>query len=317
MRDVDLSIIVPAYNVEEYIEECIDSILKQNLTKFEILVINDGSSDRTLNKLEKYKVNEKIKIITTENKGLSAARNLGIKLSKGEYILLLDSDDFLIESTLSKILMEAKINKLEMIAYNCNIYYSRNNYFRLERPNYTEEIIDGIEFSRINYINKKSYPMSWLNLYHRNIFMKYNLLFKEGIIYEDVEFNIRLMINVKRMKYLNLEVINYRQRSNSITKSKRDFKLEERSYYNIISTYKKVEEICERLPKEYYKNTIGYYTKNLVLVYLKNRKIAELKRNYNKLKENLKMCNIIKYKCFLILLVIIKYFWYKNDKNTI
>lgn len=311
MKKLEISIIIPAYNVEKYIEECIDSVLKQKLINFEILVINDGSTDSTLAKLEKYKGNKNIKIITTKNRGLSAARNLGIKLSQGEYLLFLDSDDFLIENSLFKVLEEAKLNKLEIVAYNCNIYYNKENYFKLERPIYSEKVIDGSEFFIINYINKKSYPMSWLNLYHKSIFHKYKLLFKEGIIYEDVEFEIRLLTKVKKMKYLNIEVINYRQRSTSIMKSKKNFKLEVKSYYSIIETYKKVELSYTRLPREYFANIIGGYTKNLIFIYLKNIELLEIKKNYKLLKKNLMDCKKLKYKALLIILILVKYFYIK------
>ena len=89
-----ISIIVPVYNCEEYIEKCIDSILHQTYQNFEVIVINDGSKDNTLEKLKKYINKNKITIISIENNGVSNARNLGIKNSKGDYICFIDSDDW-------------------------------------------------------------------------------------------------------------------------------------------------------------------------------------------------------------------------------
>ena len=88
-----ISIIVPVYNCEEYIEKCIDSILHQTYQNFELIVINDGSKDNTLEKLKKYINKNKITIISIENNGVSNARNLGIKNSKGDYICFIDSDE--------------------------------------------------------------------------------------------------------------------------------------------------------------------------------------------------------------------------------
>ena len=91
-----LSIIIPAYNAEKYINECIDSILKnskESLSQTEIIIINDGSTDNTLEKLEKYKENNFIHVYTTKNQGVSAARNYGIKIAKGDWITFIDADD--------------------------------------------------------------------------------------------------------------------------------------------------------------------------------------------------------------------------------
>ena len=90
----DFSIIVPAYNVEKYIEKCIDSILNQSYKNYEVIVINDGSTDNTLNILNK-KYKDKVKIYSKENGGLSSARNYGVLKSSSKYILFVDSDDWL------------------------------------------------------------------------------------------------------------------------------------------------------------------------------------------------------------------------------
>ena len=100
-----LSIIIPAYNAEQYIKQCLDSILqnsKESLSKTEIIVINDGSTDNTLKILESYNQHKNIKIHTTKNQGVSAARNLGISLAKGEWVTFIDADDT-VNSNFSKV----------------------------------------------------------------------------------------------------------------------------------------------------------------------------------------------------------------------
>lgn len=95
MDKIKISIIIPVYNVEKYIEECLISVLNQTMKEIEIICINDGSTDNSLKILNNYKnKNENIRIVNQENSGLSNARNVGLSLAKGEYIFFLDSDDF-------------------------------------------------------------------------------------------------------------------------------------------------------------------------------------------------------------------------------
>ena len=120
-----ISIIIPAYNAEKYINECIDSILKnskESLNQTEIIVINDGSTDRTLKKLEKYKENNIIHVYTTKNQGVSAARNYGIKLAKGDWITFIDADDKVTEG-----FVDQNINELNNSAL-LKTTISTNNY---------------------------------------------------------------------------------------------------------------------------------------------------------------------------------------------
>ena len=110
-----LSIIIPAYNAEKYINECIDSILKnsqKSLNQTEIIIINDGSTDHTLKKLEKYKEYKNIHIYTTKNQGVSAARNYGIKLAKGNWITFIDADDKITEGFIDEHIIKLKDNTL-------------------------------------------------------------------------------------------------------------------------------------------------------------------------------------------------------------
>ena len=120
-----ISIIIPAYNAEKYINECIDSILKnskESLNQTEIIVINDGSTDRTFKKLEKYKENNIIHVYTTKNQGVSAARNYGIKLAKGDWITFIDADDKVTEG-----FVDQNINELNNSAL-LKTTISTNNY---------------------------------------------------------------------------------------------------------------------------------------------------------------------------------------------
>ena len=120
-----ISIIIPAYNAEKYINECIDSILKnskESLNQTEIIVINDGSTDRTLKKLEKYKENNIIHVYTTKNQGVSAARNYGIKLAKGGWITFIDADDKVTEGFVNQNINELNNSALLKTTISTNNY---------------------------------------------------------------------------------------------------------------------------------------------------------------------------------------------------
>ena len=95
MDEVKVSVIIPVYNVEKYIEQCIKSVVNQTLKEIEIIIVNDGTKDNSIKKIEKYLSDPRIVLINKENGGLSSARNAGMKVAKGEYISFIDSDDFI------------------------------------------------------------------------------------------------------------------------------------------------------------------------------------------------------------------------------
>ena len=110
-----LSVIIPVYNVENYLRECLDSITSQTVKDIEIICIDDGSTDNSPKILKEYqKKDSRIKIITKENGGQASARNLGIKKAQGEYIAFIDSDDFIESEMLEKLYTKAKDNNLDI-----------------------------------------------------------------------------------------------------------------------------------------------------------------------------------------------------------
>ena len=126
-----ISVIIPAYNVEKYIKRCVDSVLNQNYEKFEIIIINDGSTDSTLNICnENYKNKENIKIINQENRGLSGARNAGINAAIGEYLMFVDGDDFLDNNNcLEKINEVISKRKYDIVQYKMKYFYEKGNKY--------------------------------------------------------------------------------------------------------------------------------------------------------------------------------------------
>lgn len=206
-----LSIIIPIYNVEQYVEKCIRSCENQNLPKdqYEIICINDGSPDNSLNIVESLASQySNIVVISQNNRGLSAARNTGIDCAKGEYVWFVDSDDWIEENCLFEL--SHYMTGVEVISIN-SLYY-----------NYT----DGNQKVHIlhqnanngRYLTTHRYVvMAQLYIYRRDIFKKYNYYFKVGILHEDTNLNPRLLYLVESIKCCEKPYYHYLQRCNSIT----------------------------------------------------------------------------------------------------
>ena len=218
-----VSVVIPVYNVEDYLEECLESIINQTLKDIEIICINDGSTDNSLKILEDYAEKDgRIKIYSQENSGLSASRNQGIKLSRGEYIYFIDSDDYLELETLQELYVMSKSLDLDILIFKLINFYDDT------REKYTT-----------NY-----YEMSFLKPYEGKIFnfdtiggrildiavsvpgkffkksLIFSMKFPEGLIFEDNLFFAEAMLKAKNVSFLDKHFYNRRIRSGSITNTK-------------------------------------------------------------------------------------------------
>lgn len=244
MQDL-ITIIVPVYNVENYVEESIRSIINQTYINIEILAINDGSVDNSLRILEKLAIQDKrIRIISQKNKGLSGARNTGLKNSNGKYILFLDSDDiFSTDTIIEELYRKIKKDNSDMVLFK---YKTKNEKtkkvktieIRLSKDNYNLE-----EFCQeISEKNKKYYCFisACTKLYRKDIFN--NLKFKENIYYEDTEIFLKLLTKVKKISFFNQVGIEYRiGREGSITTSSKKIDDMLKVADSIEDFYKKLE----------------------------------------------------------------------------
>lgn len=218
---IKLSVIIPVYNVEKYVGNCIESIYNQGLSMndFEVIFINDGSTDNSLSILQKYeKQHVNVKVISQNNQGLSASRNNGLKIAKGEYILFVDSDDFLIENRLSKMLDIALQNQVDILkgdfvkANNCEIEAG------LKIPNNKLDIPMPVKTGEQGFIEDYN-PMCsyvWQFLFKRQFLEVNGLFFLEGKYFEDVAYTIEAYLRAKKIIILPLKFYVYRQNDSSI-----------------------------------------------------------------------------------------------------
>ena len=209
-----VSVIVPVYNVESYLDKCLTSLVKQTLQEIEIIVVNDGSKDNSEKIIEKYlkKYPEKIKYIKKANGGLSSARNEGLKYASGEYIGFVDSDDYVSLNTFNLMYKKAKEKNFDLVV--CNLNYVHETKTKMVSAGLDKDLENEDEVKKnIVFL----YPAVWNKLYKKEILD--SLKFKEGIWYEDVEFNFRVYPRVKSIGYVDKPLIQYVQRESSISKT--------------------------------------------------------------------------------------------------
>lgn len=208
-----LSIIVPVYNVEQYLFKCLNSITTQGLIDYEVIIVNDGSTDNSVltakNFCDKY---DNFYLLTKENGGLSSARNFGLYRARGEYIYFLDSDDFLEECSLIRVMEEIEEYRLDGIAFNFRKILETGE--SIPQKNYYRDI--GIVTGNGFLHNFTCVSNVWSYVYRKDILIKNGLSFFEGIYHEDELFTPQAISYCNRFKYLDIVVYNYLQRRNSI-----------------------------------------------------------------------------------------------------
>jgi glycosyltransferase involved in cell wall biosynthesis len=215
-----LSVIIPVYNAEEYLDECINSVYIQNVPEIEIICVNDGSTDKSFECLNKIKLKHPdLIIINQSNAGLAAARNSGYKLATGKFIYFFDNDDYLYPNVFSKMLDFANSKDLDISFFNV-LKDGKEPYFIIK--NELKEVMTGIEIFKINYELNGFFPPSavWTCLFRKDFLDNNNLVFLEGREHEDEEFTPRAYFLANRVALLNIPIQFHRiTRKGSITES--------------------------------------------------------------------------------------------------
>lgn len=210
-KNIIISIIVPIYNVEEYLEECLESIRNQTYTNIEVILVNDGSTDGSKEICERFcQQDNRFKLVTQENQGASVARNRGVKESNGDYIMFVDSDDVVKDNIVEVLLsyMKTDVDIVECKSTRCKEELFENNPVNIIfEGESTEAIIKSIEYKEIKYC-------PFTKLYRRELVEK--VPFLEGVIYEDVYTGINFLRYIRKMIVLDLNGYYYRVRTNSV-----------------------------------------------------------------------------------------------------
>ena len=242
-----ISIIVPIYNVENYLNKCIDSILNQTYKNLEIILVDDGSTDLSGNIADEYAFKDnRIKVIHKENGGLSDARNTGLEIIKGDYVGFIDSDDYIDPLMYEKLYKYIQDNGLDVVLCGTNKVdeddriIESSNFFQSYSVNSKEEMVD-IVFGDVH----NNGPISvCTKLFKKHIFK--NIRFPKGKSYEDCFVVMRWIDQTNRMGCLPNHFYNYRMRSGSIT----HVKMYNPKIFDIIEAEEKnIKEIKDKYPK--------------------------------------------------------------------
>lgn len=253
---IKVSIIVPVYNVLEYLPECIESLLSQSYKNYEIILVNDGSNDGSGNLCDEYTQNyENIFVLHKENGGISSARNAGLDLATGDYIAFVDSDGF-VSSDYLKVMVDL-IEKYDCDLVCCD--YNRGKVVDWSQKEEVIEVRENKEILKKMYINDGQITVVWNKLYSKSFFTDNNLRFKEGINYEDMQLMPRILHNAEKMVITNRNLYFYRQREGAITKTKGFTKKRLDLIYVVEDRIKFLDLLNEK--NLYYREIEGYMRK--------------------------------------------------------
>lgn len=218
MNKTIVSIVVPVYNVENYLKKCVDSLRKQTYTNLEIILVNDGSPDNSPAMCDAYsKEDPRIRVIHKENGGLSDARNVGIEASTGDYLMFLDSDDYVEKNLVEKALETIMDNNTDLVIWGYYADYLNEEQaliksIKFEGVNgtYTSEDFNEIEASN-ELIGLLGY--AWNKLYKTELIKKNNTKFPKNIsLVEDIIFNSKVLVNAKSINFIGDCLVHYMQR---------------------------------------------------------------------------------------------------------
>jgi len=221
---IKFSIIIPVYNVEKYLNQCVDSVLQQDFANFEIILVDDGSPDNCPKICDEFaKQDSRVIVIHKQNGGLSDARNQGIKAAKGDYVMFLDSDDYWEgEDNLSKIANLVSKNNTDIILFKRSYLYEGNNLIRPKRL-YLNNKYANMDSDTVfeELINNGDFECSaCMKVIKRNLLIENELFFKKGIKSEDIEWYLRVLPFLKSFDTIQEPFYIYRaQREGSITNS--------------------------------------------------------------------------------------------------
>lgn len=234
---MDLAVVVPVYNVEDYVEKCVKSLLNQTVEGFQIILVDDGSTDNSGNICDELsKNNDVITVYHKENGGLSDARNYGVKKTRKKYIIFVDSDDTVREDYIEKLYYAITQGKVKIAVANfmpVDEYFTHE--YRKTENNYT--LIKSKEMLKDSLLGNKGSLSAWSKVFKRELLEKYP--FPYGKLYEDMEVVYHMMLEAETIAYIDEALYFYLRRDNSIVRSK----VTERHMYGLYSCIRILEDV--------------------------------------------------------------------------
>ena len=275
-----VSVIVPVYNVEKYIDKCLESLIFQTLDDIEIIIVNDGATDASKIAIQRYinRYPEKIIYVEKENGGLSDARNYGIPYATGEYIAFVDSDDYVEKNMYEKMYELAKKENSDMV--ECDFYWEYEKKLKYDK---------GITYKGKKEMLVNARVVAWNKLIKTSIIKENNLEFPKGLRYEDIEFTYKLIPYINKVSFLKEPMVHYIQRDNSISNNQNERNKEIFDVLDNVIQYYKDKNIYDE-----YKEELEYvYTRYLLCSsFLRMVKIQDKKIRKELLSQTWKNLNM-------------------------
>ncbi len=290
MSKIKVSVIVPVYNVESYLEKCLDSLAKQTLKDIEIIVVNDESPDNSQEIIDKYtKEYQTIHSYIKKNGGVSDARNYGISKAQGEYLAFVDGDDYVTKDMYEKMYQKAKSGNFDIVVCDLNYVYEDGKKVRV-----SSKIENDTTNIKKTYVNM--YPCVWNKIYKKTLFDK-GIEFKKGVWFEDVDFLYKIFPYIKTIGVIKEPFNQYVQRQGSITKTF------DKRLYNYIDNFNDLIEFYKerKLYDKYQKELEYLYVRYIYATFIKqatnfdkeeyqnalNKALENVKKNFPKYRKNL------------------------------
>ena len=281
-----VSVIIPVYNVEKYLGECLDSVINQTLKDIEIICIDDGSDDSSLEILEEYaSSDDRIQVFSQEHQGLSAARNKGLEYSAGDYVYFIDSDDILELSALEELLKITQDKDLDMVMFKLmkfdddtkkkytSPYYEMDNLAKLVKDNVFNYQGIGEEVFQLNVTSpSKFFKKSLIE----------DLRFPEGVIFEDNLFFTEAIFKAERVYFYKKHLYNRRIRKNSITTTNNEDFMDCIIVFNMVNEHMKEINLFDDYKRPLYNRKINstYYRFTLIDDDLKEEFFKRIKEDF-------------------------------------
>lgn len=221
MSDIRLSIIIPVYNVEAYLAQCLDSVYRQDIPEdeYEVICVDDCSPDNSLLILESYASahNNMIIVKNAENRKLGGARNAGMDVASGRYVMYIDSDDFIDDNVLGRLCSIAEQDDLDVLHFDYETFPEKR---KLRKVGSTEIMTGPDMFFDMRFIWFHDLVTAWRKLYKRTFLLENRISFAEHIMFEDNDYAILVFANALKAKHVQIDAYHYRNNPDSITRTK-------------------------------------------------------------------------------------------------
>ena len=279
---IKYSFIVPVYNTEKFLKKCLDSLVNQTYKDFEIIVVNDGSTDKSSNIISKYQKKYKnIIVIDKENEGLSMARNRGVQKSSGKYIIFVDSDDYVSNKLLEEV--DKKIDDSDILRFQ--IATEDEEYTKINE--YHEEVFESMcGYDAFKYLSSYHFvEPAWCYVIRKSYYIENKFSFKNGVYHEDFGLIPYVIYKARKVKSIDFIGYYYIQRNGSIMNNN-DYKKTVKKAFDMLEQYKTMRLFAKNINRK--NNLDDYflsYISNSVIVKARELKKDEKKVYINELKK--------------------------------